>query len=168
MRIKTLLLVFLLSLLAFYSSAEKFDEENYEAYYNGVFATERIGIGLNITANSPDQNSDVLSILKQGCDRYHLSVYSICQGYKLRANPYDMLLFAYSSDKNYIDNLVPQGNRLISSLISFDRYLSHDSDNTCCLFTIFDSKIYGLMPMDSQNQLFTMNGYYKYNSFVVG
>lgn len=161
MKIKTLLLVILLSLLAFYNSAEKFDEENYDAYYNGIFATERIGIGLNITANSPSQNSDILRILKQGCDQYHLSVYSLCQGYKLRAAPYDTLLFAYSSDVNYMDNLVPYGNQPILSLVRFDRYLSHDSDSSKRLFTVLDQRVYGMMPMNSQDPLFTVNGYYK-------
>lgn len=154
-------MIVLLSLIAFFVSAQRFDDENYQAYYYDVFASERDGISLEITPRDPSNGKDIIEVLKRGLNENHLSAYTLIQSYKQRSTPYDTLVFAYSSDGNYLKNLVPYGSREISSLKEFDRYLSHDEDENVRLFVLLDQKVYGLMAMDTENPLFTVNGYYK-------
>ena len=157
---KTSIVLFLiLSTMSFYFCSASFDNRNYDNFIPMNSLTNYYV--LNIKSIDPTISSnDFVESFKNCLDQSDLNVYKELITNESNKTVYDRLFFMYANDPEYQSKLILCDEDGFVGLKNFSHYSSHDLSKENCLFTIFDSRIYGIYPLGSESVGFSNIGYY--------
>ncbi len=157
---KTSIVLFLiLSTISFYFCSVSFDNHNYDNFIPTNNLTNYYVLNIK-SIDSTINSNDFIESFKSCLDQSGLNVYKEFITNDSNKSAYDRLFFMYANDPEYQRKLILCDKDAFAGLKCFSHYSSHDLSMKNCLFTIFDSRIYGIYPLGSESVGFTNLGYY--------
>lgn len=157
---KTSIVLFLiLSTMSFYFCSTSFDNRNYDNFIPTNNLTDYYVLNIK-SIDLSINNSEFLESFKSCLDQSDLNVFKELITNESNKTVYDRLFFMYANDPEYQSKLILSDKDAFAGLKNFSHYSSHDLSKDNRLFTIFDSRIYGIYPLGSESVGFTNLGYY--------